>query len=105
MYFFKLSHSKSGWPATWQLIWSSSYNGTNFIPDIPFWIAFKKAGIPTPLGDTTPNPVTTTRLFIFVYPLFLLCLKTFLLQLIHWSYLSFQHNISASRNENIVFLK
>src|ERR1700710_1547037 len=105
MYFLKLSHSKSGRPATWQLMCNSSYKGTNFIPDIPFWMAFKKAGTPTPLGDTTPNPVITTRLFIFLYPLFLQCPKTFLLQLYHRRCQTSPHNTSIFRNENIVFLK
>jgi hypothetical protein len=33
-------------------------------------MAFKNAGTPTPFGDTTPMPVTTTRLFILSVYLF-----------------------------------
>src|SRR5580692_1400755 len=43
------------------------------MPETPLRIAFKKAGTPTPFGETTPKPVMTTRRLIissfsFTYP-------------------------------------
>src|ERR1700685_231326 len=34
------------------------------MPETPLRIAFKKAGTPTPFGETTPKPVMTTRRLI-----------------------------------------